>query len=236
MRTKALILTAALSAAAVANSLAQVYSVNAVGYVNVTVNKGYNLLCNPLKNGNNMLDTLIPGTSALPDGTLVFTWNPQGGSIGSPDPAVPEFFPGDGWDPDGKALAPGNSFWLFIPSTAPQASYTITFVGEVAEGNLVTDVYGGNRWNALASQVPQAGKINTDLKFPAQGGDLAYIWNKDTDAFPAIVPEYFPPEGAEPGFWDPAEPTVGVGEGFWIFRSSTAVVPWTRTFDVDNPN
>jgi hypothetical protein len=236
MRTKALILTAALSAAAVANSLAQVYSVNAVGYVNVTVNKGYNLLANPLKNGDNKLDTIIPGSSNLPEGTLVLTWNAAGGAVGSPDASVPEFFPGDGWDPDGKALDPGQAFWLFIPPTAPEASYTITFVGEVAEGSLSREVLGGNRWNALASQVPQAGKITTDLKFQAQEGDLAYIWNKDTDSFPAVVPEYFPPAGADPGFWDPAEPQVGVGDGFFIFRSATVTVPWTRTFDVDNPN
>ena len=47
MRTKTLLLTAALSAAGIASSMAQVYSVNAVGYVNTPLVTGFNLISNP---------------------------------------------------------------------------------------------------------------------------------------------------------------------------------------------
>jgi hypothetical protein len=242
MRTKALIITAALSAAAVANSLAQVYSVNAVGYVNVTVKRGYNLVANPLKNGDNTLATLIPSTSSLPEGTQVLTWNAAGGTTGTPDGAIPEFFPGPigegGWEPAGPALPPGKAFWMFVPLSAPQQSYTITFVGEVAEGALTTEVRGGNRYNALASQVPQAGKITTDLKFQAQDGDQAFIWDKSKSpgTFLNTIYEYVADASAWSDGVDIAEPSIGVGDGFFLFRKANVTVPWTRTFDVDNPN
>ena len=47
MRTKALLLTAALGLASVATSMAQaVYSVNVVGYINLTMKPGFNLVAN----------------------------------------------------------------------------------------------------------------------------------------------------------------------------------------------
>ena len=73
MRTKTLILTAALAAAGIATSKAQtVFSVNAVGFVNVPLTPGYNLFCNPLNATNNSIQSLI---TALPNGTLLLTWN-----------------------------------------------------------------------------------------------------------------------------------------------------------------
>src|SRR6478672_7317898 len=46
MRTKTLLLTAALAAVGVSSSMAQVYSVNVVGYVNKSVPKGFYMLAN----------------------------------------------------------------------------------------------------------------------------------------------------------------------------------------------
>src|SRR6266851_4855036 len=60
MRTKTLVLTAAISAAALATSMAQVVSVNAVGYVRVTVAAGnLQLLANPLNQTNNDLNFIL---------------------------------------------------------------------------------------------------------------------------------------------------------------------------------
>jgi hypothetical protein len=74
MRTKTLLLTAALSAAGVATSMAQgaVYSVNAVGYVNTPLVAGFNLVSNPLNNtaaNGNTIESLFAG---VPDGTQVY--------------------------------------------------------------------------------------------------------------------------------------------------------------------
>ncbi len=61
MRIKALLCAAALAAGAV-SSMAQsnVYSLNIVGYVNVPLVTGFNLIANPLDNGTNDLASLFP--------------------------------------------------------------------------------------------------------------------------------------------------------------------------------
>jgi hypothetical protein len=69
MRTKTLLLTAALSAAGVATSMAQVYSVNAVGYVNTQLVPGLNLISNPLEAADNKIKTLLTG---VPVNTQVY--------------------------------------------------------------------------------------------------------------------------------------------------------------------
>ena len=64
MRTKTILLTAAVLAAGLGASVAQsVFSVNAVGYVNVTIRPGYNLIANPLNNGGNTVSEVLPPAS-----------------------------------------------------------------------------------------------------------------------------------------------------------------------------
>jgi hypothetical protein len=78
MRTKALLLAAAFAAAGVATSVAQVYSVNAVGYVNVTLPPGFSLVSNPLNagTGNNTVSKLFSNIQGgVPGGTRVFIYD-----------------------------------------------------------------------------------------------------------------------------------------------------------------
>src|SRR5436190_21900702 len=110
MRTKTLILSAVLSAAGIASSLAQVYSVNAVGYVNQTFTRaGFYIITNPLNNGNNQISTVI---SSAPDSTTVYRFN---SATGFGDPAlfvqaVPGWFNSTG--PATDVLAPGEAFFI----------------------------------------------------------------------------------------------------------------------------
>lgn len=56
MRTKTLLIAAVVGAVSMATALAQeVTSVNAVGYVNKELAPGFNLISNPLSNGENTL-------------------------------------------------------------------------------------------------------------------------------------------------------------------------------------
>ena len=71
MRTKTLILAAALTAAGLASSLAQsnVYSLNVVGYVNKTLTGGslFSVVNNPLNTTNNTLAGIFgAGGTGLP--------------------------------------------------------------------------------------------------------------------------------------------------------------------------
>jgi len=209
MRTQLILTTAAFVAGSLAAS-AQVYSVNAVGYINVSVPaKGYALVANQLNAGANTVKDVLP-TAA--DGTVVFKYAQGSGfSVNSV-----EF--GE-WSNPTQTVKPGEGF--FIQNNGAAAA-TFTFVGEVPQGALKTALAKG--LNLVSSQVPQAGKLVTDLKFPAADGDIVYQWNASTQ-------KYKDPNGQEFGEWSGGEPVIGVGEGFFVNKFAAA--SWDRTFSVN---
>lgn len=213
MRTKTLLLTAALGVAAAATTMAQVYSVNAVGYVNVTLVKGWNMIANPLQN---QTDNSVPGLFGdMPLGTTVYKWNGTGfdsaTSLGGGDWIYggPEF-----------TVVPGDGIFVFVPADAETAP-TVTFVGEVPQGDASNmNVKAG--FQLIASKVPQAGKVTTDLKFPGDIGDTVYKWNgSGYDSYTCLG-------GTD---WLPEEPSVAVAQSFWSYKA--AAVNWTRNFSVN---
>jgi len=220
MRTQALLLTAALTAAGIASSLAQnnVYSVNVVGYVNVTVPSGYSLIANPLDAGNNTVSNLFnsaPGSV----GATVYTWN-GAGFVGNNND---EF--GAGWAIPAQDLSPGKGFFVKNPG----APFTNTFVGTVLQGNLVnTPVVG---YSLIASKVPETGFVK-DLGLNAGLGDTIYMWNGA--GFIGINNDEFG------GGWPPTAgftvdnakgPQVKVGESFF-YKNVAQTVTWVRDFTV----
>lgn len=209
MRTQLILTTAAFVAGSLAAS-AQVYSVNAVGYINVSVPaKGYALVANQLNAGGNTVKEVLP-TAA--DGTVVFKYA-QGSGF-----AVNSVEFGE-WSAPTQTVAPGEGF--FIQNNGAAAA-TFTFVGEVPQGNLKTALAKG--LNLVSSQVPQSGKLVADLKFPAADGDVVYQWN-------AATQRYKDPNGLEFGEWSGGEPVLGVGEGFFVNKFAAA--SWDRTFSVN---
>jgi len=220
MRTKALLLTAAIGAAGIATSMAQVYSVNAVGYVNVTVpvigNPSYAILANPLNGTNNNIKTILP---SVPVGAQVLKFNP---ALGFSDPET-YFGAAIGWDPGTMDLNPGEGFFVALDAGAGSTA-TFTFVGEVPVGSLTNSVKSG--YNLLSSQVPQTGAVQSVLGLNASAGDQILLWL-------AAEQRYSDPYtffGAALG-WDPAEPVIEVGTGFFILTGTD--YNWTRTFTVN---
>lgn len=227
MRTKTLLLTAALAAAGVASSMAQgtVFSVNAVGYVNTTLKKGFNLVANPLNAGaDNTIGTLF---KSLPFGTQVYRFNGTGFDIATYD------------DIDGKYISnnaalltaqilPGEG--LFVKNNTA-TDQTVTFVGEVPQGNLSNPIPKG--LSIRSSQVPQDGKITTDLGYPAKPGDQISKFDSTTGKF--VGPWSFDDLVGPNGSWTlqgaANEPSVGVGES--VFVRAVAAGTWTRTFNVN---
>src|SRR6185369_5624503 len=166
MRTKTLLLTAALCAAGIATSKAQVYSVNAVGYVNTSLLKGFNLISNPLDNkatDGNKIKNLF---ASLPAGAQVFYFDGSKYSIASVD----EFTGQIGGDAAETVLDPGNG--VFVRVDGPT---TVTFVGEVPAGQTHNQIPKG--FSIKASKVPQAGKVTADLSFPTAAGDQIFVFD-----------------------------------------------------------
>src|SRR5262245_2597625 len=144
MRTKTLLLTAALSAAGIASSMAQVYSVNAVGYVSVPIAAGFTMVANQFTTSSYAVTNVIP---TAPLGATIFLFVNNNYQSSNFD----EF--GSGWSNPTLALNLGSGFFI----NNPQAATTLTMVGEVPQGTLTTTIPAG--YSIRSSQVPQAGTV-----------------------------------------------------------------------------
>lgn len=220
MRTRVLALTAAASVIGAA-AMADVVSVNVVGFVNLSLKSGYNLLVNPLQATNNTVEAIFAGLSDSLVGLTIQQWD---AAVQSFSPNIATYLSGGVWDYAGTSytLEAGKGFFVNSPADA-----TVTFVGEVRQatsGNLVTTL--APNFNFIGSQVPMAGTIQTQLQYvPAEVGDTVQLWVPAQQKYNPVIYTYL-----GTGTWDPSEPTIGIGEAFVTSRASGG--SWTSDFKV----
>jgi len=217
MRTKTLLLTAVLSAAGAASSFAQgaVYSQNAVGYVNVSLDPGFNLICNPLKNtAGNQLSKILTLTDA-DIGTTVYWYDTTTKGFKN------STFLGAavGWTPD-QPIDPGVGIFINV-----SAAKTVTFVGDVPQGT-DSNISLSSGFSLISSPVPQSADLAA-MQFPADVGDTVYFYRGTATAKSYVASTFLGAAG-----WLPAAVPL-VGEGFW--SSKAAAGTWTRNFSVNTP-
>jgi hypothetical protein len=209
MRTKTLLLAAAISAAGLATSMAQaVYSVNMVGYINLSVPPGYSMIANQLQGASTQVSALF---TAPPEGTTVYKFNGAGYDIA-------QFVDGV-WEGVAVSLAPGEGAFMFNPAGTP---YVPTLVGEVvltSSNPLPGGPSGG--YSVRSSVIPQQAPIQSVLNFPAGEGDTIYRFAGGGYDISSFID----------GAWEPAEAQPRVGESFFVFNAG-ATKNWTRTFPV----
>lgn len=213
MRTKTLLLSAAVGVAGLFAASAQtVYSVNSVGYVNLTLPVGFSMIANPLDagTGNNVVGALL-NASQFQDGTTIYKFNPGTGAYTL---NVVDF--GE-WTLPNMTLAPGEGVFINVLG----APVSVTMVGEVPQGSLSQALPAG--FSIQASQVPQQGQLDTVLNFPAVDGDVVYLFNNTSGAYTIHAFDF--------GAWD-NPPVPKVGESFFV--NKTSATDWTRTFSVNN--
>ena len=235
MRTKTLLLAAALSAAGLATSMAQsnVYSLNVVGYINVPLVNGanaagqFNLFANPLdKDGTGVNNTLneVLGTNNWATGTSVSGFNPATGLYETA--AFNQI--SHTWGANAiAALAcqPGNGMFLKNGNAGTAGPTNITLVGNVMQGALVNPIVAG--FQLASSMVPQGGLISTDLGLTtAQIGDgsQCYQFDEATQLYSPIRTV-----SAISHNWN-TQPTLGVAEA--VFLNSHNATSWDRSFTV----
>jgi hypothetical protein len=210
MRTKTLLITAAIGAAAAVATQAQVYSVNAVGYINLSINAGWNIVANQLDAGDNTVASLFAGA---PGGTTIYIYDPVTGYDSSAYDA--DF--GE-WSKPAMELTPGMGFWV-----RSGEDITVTLVGEVPQGTLTVPLVAG--FNLVSSVVPQAGLLATDLGYPVGPGDQIFTYDTttgyDSSTYDADFEE-----------WSNGEPMIAVGQGFWV--RTGADKDWSRDFSVND--
>jgi len=234
MRTKTLLITAALAAAGLVSASAQVFSVNAVGYVNVSVPAGgYAIIANPL-NGNpdNNLNTILP----LPDefvGASIYRFNPATQSYRD----TMQWVPGPGWlssAPEDLVVNPGEGFFLQNVSGSP---LNATLVGEVPSGTTQNQILGDNNYQIRSAVVPRGqalgwvGQANT-LEFPARTGDSVFLFDPATQQYKETI-QYVEGAGWLSGEFPPEGPTIAPGTGFFVQSVAPGNASWTMTFTVN---
>jgi hypothetical protein len=145
--------------------MAQVYSVNIVGYVNTAIPTGFSIICNPL---NASPDNTVGTVMGQPPASVnLYKYNNTTGLYQtiSWDSEFQE------WSPATGTINPGEGFYI-LNSGAP---FTQTFVGEVPTGT--QDIPVGQGFNLIASKIPQTGRLQADLLYePSSGlvGDNVY--------------------------------------------------------------
>lgn len=213
MRTKALFVAAATGIAALTTSMAQVYSVNVVGYINLDLQNGFNLVANQLDNGNGNLIVDVLGDQ-LPEGSGVFKFVP---SLGTYQSLSYSF---GSWAGSAEALAetmaPGEA--VFVNSIGAS---TVTLVGEVMEGAQDVDLpLGFSTFSAVAPVVTDLSAA--EVAFPVEDGDSFWVFDASTQGY---VPSSY-----SFGAWSPAALVLEVGQAAWVNKITAQT--WTRDFTV----
>jgi hypothetical protein len=221
MRTKALLGLAAL-AVGLSTSVAQnVYSLNVVGYVNVTLTSGQMSLLSlpvaPVDGNFNITNTIVLNDAQ--DGALIYKWAGTGW-----DPNLYSWYAGAGWSPN-TVISNGQAFFLL-----PAAAGTLTFVGQVPQGALSYTIPPG--LSTLANMVP----VSTNFPGSTVGndGDTIYLWNSVTHGWSSTLWSYFGGTG-----WDNGGgagnsvqgPVLNPADGVF-YANSGAAISFTQNFTV----
>jgi hypothetical protein len=220
----ALMGAAAFAVGALTTATAQnVYSVNVVGYVNVTIPAGYSFVANPLKATDNSVNALFGAatTNGAALGGVVYTWAGSGFGVNGNDAY------GAGWSNPNAQFPPGVGFFYYNPN--PQ--FTNTFVGEVVQGPATNSLPTG--YSMQGSQWPAQGFVQ-DLGLNAGQGDTIYLWGNNS--FKVINLDAYGGGWTQPApagtVVDPVKgPQIGVGGGFFYFNTG-APFKWTSNFTV----
>jgi len=184
MRTKTLALSALLGALTTASVVAQtnVYSLNAVGYINVTLYPGYNLVTCPLicspdntvatlfNNSNEAFQGATKVSGHFPASDVYVYQNGVGYSL--IDNTVTADGGNNGWANGTETLNPGQAVFFFNPLTVGSGTNMYaTFVGTVPQNstpissqlpNGLTNTIVTNGYSLIGSIVPASGDIITN--------------------------------------------------------------------------
>jgi hypothetical protein len=174
------------------------FSENVIGYASNSVPPGYSLIANPLQAPDNAVSALLPG---MPDGTALNKFDTNLFKL--TDNAVVN----GKWIHPEQTLSPGEGAIFFNPTSDFK---NVNFTGEVQQGELLMPIAGG--FSLRSSQIPKPGRLHADLGFPISEGDVVHLFDSDHQKY--VIYEY------DPKKWESNPPLIGVGESFWIGKTT----------------
>jgi len=221
MRTKALLCAAVLAAGAATSMAQNVYSLNVVGYVNLTITNGYNLIANQLDLDGTMTNNTVAGVFSTnwPNLTKVYAYDSAGGTYG-----VATYSSGSKtWlgavAAVNKALAPGKGVFVQLPAGNP--TQTLTLVGNVVQGSYTLPITPG--YQIVSSIAPISGGVKTALGYTPRALDKFFTYNAVTGLYTAHT--------WSGSIWAGGEPVPAVGDAMFLQAVSPATT-WTQSFTV----
>jgi hypothetical protein len=243
MRTKTLILSGVLAALTSASVMAQVYSLNAVGYINVTCKPGFSIIADQLfANGAGVAQYLsgLPSnpnsTPGLLDAQLldgqhngVTTFKPSASGFTIAGVTSLGWVDDSGSAPNLTTLNPGEGIYIYNPFPT---NFTLTFVGTVPQGATLTNTLAAG-FNMVSSVVPQTGAIDTVLGLtPTAGDTLFFLSASGFDIVGYTTAGWLTDAGTR--FANGTAPSPNVGEGFYYYNAAGATQVWNRSFTISN--
>jgi len=201
-----------------------VYSVNVVGYVNLTMGPGNNLVANHLNNGNNSLSAVIPSAPLL---AQVLTFNRAVSNFESDtcDGAGAWFSDATG-ELSTTTIPPGKGFFFGNPNAT---DLVVTFVGEVPQGPaLRVPLEPG--LNLIGSIVPQQISLSAANGFPQRLLMQYLSFDRATQSYNSLSND-----GVDTWFSDttglPEDARPAIGQGFFI-NNPEGAINWDRNFTI----
>jgi archaellum component FlaG (FlaF/FlaG flagellin family) len=236
MRTKVLICAAAL-AASLASSMAQnVYSLNVVGYVNVTLPHGkFAVIANPLDasmggtiaTGNDMTNLFNINTAPLiANGSKIQQFISSISDYGS---AINYASTTKKWGSN-FSMPPGNSV-LYYNNGA--ADTVVTFTGQVPQGTYSVTTLGRGQFTFTGSPIPIGGDVTnstTAVGLTPANGDTIATFNSAISDWNSVTKW-----ASTTKKWSSSTTSAGgiaPGQGFLYYNNGAAANNWVSNFTV----
>jgi hypothetical protein len=240
MRTKTLLLSALLGAAGTVAVHAQsVYSLNAVGYITVTLAPGFNIVtCPLLTSPDNTVGTVFNNSTGALTGSDVYFYSPSTGQYSGDDALAIGSGRGhttnaNGWGNNGtNVLSPGTACWF---ENNASTNLTVIFYGTVPS-SVTTPLVAG--FNLVGSAIPVTGDLVTNSLSAFTnyniGDDLYMFANGSYYGYSAVPSNSRSGGHGYLGQWTSSgDPTVTNDyQGFWYENNVGTTVNWVENYSV----
>jgi hypothetical protein len=178
---------------------------NAVGYLNISLKPGLNLVGRQLDSVHNTVGELYK----LVDESIIY--RVVEGSF------TTNVFRNGNWERPDEVILPGEGIFILNPSSQ---AMTQTDVGQILQGDLTNFIPAG--LSIRCSFPPMTGKITQDLGLKLNSFDNVYLLRGGGLTVFTFLPN---------GTWNPFEPTVNSGEAFEI--DAGQATNWVVHFEVN---
>jgi len=218
MRTKSIILSAIVGALSSVSLMAQVYSLNAVGYINVTCPSGFSIIANQLVSSNNNISPLLDSQllDGAHDGVIIFKYE-EGSFVSF---VVNSSAAWSSSSVTSTTMNPGEAVFIYNPFGS---SFNLTFVGQVPQGSIWATNSLVQGFNLISSIVPQSAALDTGLGLTPTAGDIVFQLEEGSYVSDVVTSSL--------GWSSGSAPVPPVGSGFFYY--SVTGENWVNNFSVN---